>query len=1206
MKIKKTMKKICAYICVVAVTVASMAGYQAKVSAAVPDGYTALDTQGWHSLGEDIKYTIGTDNDPASEWSVYTGNNWSGVVAAVKDGADGQNTVSIYVENGANEQWGLQLGKVFDGLEAGKQYAYQIDFTLDGSARKWIDVVTADENGQVKIVKPLGTLVGTGKTLTVTNASVFDPETNENTKYMAWLNTSRNLAKDGNVTVSNHKEGSTNHKVLTDGVCMSWSSYVGVATPGYFEVDLGQEYAASSIDQVVVWFRNGNESLYPKNGFRVQFGNLIYSDAAKLTTYPTGGSTSQADGEQFMVPVVIDKTKVEGNVRKVIIQVDDSVGWGTQISEIAVFSENPQGPVEVPEAADAAAVEVSSTPSTDLTGNIKFKITAGENQTDYKYAVFVDDSETASKTDCVAGTEYTINGVETGEHTIKVVSVYQGGISKGLVSDKVNVSTKLDGYVKLATQGWHPLGESRDYSIGDDNQPASEWNIYTGNDWSGVIARAKDGADGQTTMSLYVEKKPNQAWGLQLGKIFAGLEPNAEYSYKIEYTNDSVAGSWEGLLTADSNGTAKLTKDLSNVVADGKFFTITNVIVKAPATNAAAVTVSSEKSNALVGDIKFNITAAEGQEDYKYDVYLDAETTAAMTGCVAGQDYTISGVSAGKHTLTVVSVYDGSISSGLKSEEVEVKTILNDVTDYTKNFAYGDAWELMGDNSTEGTGSITDGIVSGDDYATPTKGVDGSYFIIDLGEECNVADIDSVLTCYRIDHGGCYPGDGGMLIEYSNDKEIWTTAATITQNEFNTQKATQNGAPFGIVADVSGNTEGTVRYVKVSCPKAVAYGMQVTEIAIFGTVPESQIPKAPATPEGLVADGTTPYTFNWNAVEGALSYNVYINGALAGTSATNTYNAYSYFVTAGAGKYTVEVSAVGKANLESGKASLEYTAEAIKPTISEDGNYMVNPQWDLYTGADWIWCDGTLSQDNGAIKGDFATTGGGWDGAVWGIKATSDYVVVEAGKKYVYSANIKATKDMKIRIQVAGTDQTISVKANELTTYAVDIVPNSNAINVVFAMGGVENGTVTDVQFTIDNHRVHVKEVETTTEKPTIVNPTTEKPTTPVTTTAPKKAVKVARVKVKSATKKKTAKKIKISLRRIKGVKYQVQVAKAKKFTKKNILQKKTVKKATFSLTSKKYKNRKKLYVRIRAIKVVGGKTYTGKWSTVKKVRIKK
>lgn len=49
----------------------------------------------------------------------------------------------------ANEQWGLQLGRVFKGQEAGKQYAYRIDYTIDGAAAKWIGVATADEKGEV-------------------------------------------------------------------------------------------------------------------------------------------------------------------------------------------------------------------------------------------------------------------------------------------------------------------------------------------------------------------------------------------------------------------------------------------------------------------------------------------------------------------------------------------------------------------------------------------------------------------------------------------------------------------------------------------------------------------------------------------------------------------------------------------------------------------------------------------------------------------------------------------------------------------------------------------------------------------------------------------------------------------------------------------------------------------------------------------------
>lgn len=115
MKFNQTMKKLMAYICVVVMTVAGMAGYQAKVSAATPDGFTDLTEEKWHPLGETVDTTIGDDNQPASIWNVYTGNTWSGIVASVKDGQDDQDTVSIYVDKAANEQWGLQLGRVFKG-----------------------------------------------------------------------------------------------------------------------------------------------------------------------------------------------------------------------------------------------------------------------------------------------------------------------------------------------------------------------------------------------------------------------------------------------------------------------------------------------------------------------------------------------------------------------------------------------------------------------------------------------------------------------------------------------------------------------------------------------------------------------------------------------------------------------------------------------------------------------------------------------------------------------------------------------------------------------------------------------------------------------------------------------------------------------------------------------------------------------------------
>lgn len=1209
MKFNQTMKKLMAYICVVVMTVTSITGYQAKVSAATPDGFVGLTGDKWNPLGDTVDMEIGEagKEEPASEWNVYVGN-WSGAVAAAKDGKDGQNTVSVYVEKAANDQWGIQLGRIFKGMEAGKKYAYQIDYTIDGAAAKWIGIETANAEGQIKIIKGLGSLVGEGKTFKVTGEKVFEPDESELTKYVSWLETDRNLAYKKTASVSSHKEG-TGVGSLTDGVWDKWNgNYEGINTPGYFEVDLGQEYAASSIDQVVIWFRNGSNNLYPTSGFDIQFGNLVFDTVSKVTKMPAGADDTQADGSQYMVATTLDKDTLKGNVRKVRINIAQSLGWGAQVTEIAVFSENPQGPIVVEPADNPAKVTVSSEPSKDFTGNIKFNITAGENQDGYKYAVFVDNSETASFTDCVAGKDYTITGVSSGKHTIKVISIYNGGYSTGLVSDEVEVSTKLDGYVTFATDDWHPMDTDTKYTISNDNKPATEWNIYTGNSWSGVVASAKDGKDGQDTISVYVENAANDQWGLQLGKIFTGLEAGKTYAYQIDYEIDGVSSKWTNTVIADAEGTAKIIQPLGSLVGAGKIFTVTKTEISEPSANAAAVAVSSEKSETLAGNIKFNITAGENQESYKYSVYLDAATTPSLTDCEAGKDYTIEGVPSGKHTIKVVSNNNGFVSAGLVSEEVEVKTALDDFKDYTKNFAYMASWELMGGQSSEGTGSVTNGLVSGDDYATPTKGTDGSYFIIDIGEECDAADIDSIYTCYRIDVGGCYPGDGGMLIEYSTDKENWTTAAAISQAEFNKQHDAQKTAPFGIVADVSGVNEGTVRYVKVSCPKAVGYGMQVTEIAILGVVPESMRPQTPAAPTGLSnqkgENVKENFNFTWNAVEGAASYNLYVNDVLVNGEAitTTSYDAFDYFASQPAGKYTVSVTAVeGKAGLESEKTSIEYENPELKPTVSSDGNYMGQQNWKLYLGENWGFWDGQLTQADGNISGSFVTTGGNWAGGEWCIQATSEKIIVNPGEEYTYSADITATKDMIIRIQIAGGIEEIQVKAGVKTTYKKDFKADSRAFDFIWIFGGGATGEVKNVDFTVSNHRVEAKKEETTTK-----DVSTTKETTTAAPATTSKNVTVPKASVKSAVKKKAAKKVKLTLKKLKGVKYQIQISKSKKFSKKNVLVKKTVKKVKFTLTSKKIKNKKKLFVRVRALKVVNGKTYTGKWSKVKKVKVKK
>lgn len=96
------------------------------------------------------------------------------------------------------------------------------------------------------------------------------------------------------------------------------------------------------------------------------------------------------------------------------------------------------------------------------------------------------------------------------------------------------------------------------------------------------------------------------------------------------------------------------------------------------------------------------------------------------------------------------------------------------------------------------------------------------------------------------------------------------------------------------------------------------------------------------------------------------------------------------------------------------------------------------------------------------------------------------------------------------------------------------------------------------------------------------------------------KATKVSGVKV---TRKKAGKYTKLTVKfskvkKIKGIKYQVQVAKNKKFT--------SAKKATTSSTKKtfsiNYKG-KKAYIRVRCYKKINGKTVYGKWSGIKTIK---
>ena len=199
-------------------------------------------------------------------------------------------------------------------------------------------------------------------------------------------------------------------------------------------------------------------------------------------------------------------------------------------------------------------------------------------------------------------------------------------------------------------------------------------------------------------------------------------------------------------------------------------------------------------------------------------------------------------------------------------------------------------------------------------------------------------------------------------------------------------------------------------------------------------------------------------------------------------------------------------------------------------------------------------------------------------------------------------------------VESFGLKKTVSIKADPGLTgktpaeladpaYSEYKEPTTTAAAEPTTTAAAETTTPVAVETTTTTAAVETtttKAVETTTN--TNAQTTTKKQPSQ---TTKESSVKVGKAVVKKAIKKKNAKKISLTLKRVKGAtKYNVQIAKDKNF-KKTIVTK-TTKKLTYSVSNSKFKKAKKLYARAKAIVVKGEKTYQGKWSKPKQVKIKK
>lgn len=201
----------------------------------------------------------------------------------------------------------------------------------------------------------------------------------------------------------------------------------------YFEIDLGDTYDASTIDQLVVRYKEKNDGDVPVKGYEVQFS----ANGFHFTTVKTvAGEEVKATITSTNLMEVRDLDVEATAVRYVRLYYPEAYAYGIQASEIAFLDTDGNAAHMDPERCDnPAAVTVTSNDYNSIT----YSITAGENQEDYVYVAYLDDS-TIIGGGVEAGKEYTVDEVTGGAHTVKVVGVYDGKISEGIVSSTVQVT----------------------------------------------------------------------------------------------------------------------------------------------------------------------------------------------------------------------------------------------------------------------------------------------------------------------------------------------------------------------------------------------------------------------------------------------------------------------------------------------------------------------------------------------------------------------------------------------------------------------------------------------------------------------------------------------------------------------------------------------------------------------------------------------
>ena len=278
---------------------------------------------------------------------------------------------------------------------------------------------------------------------------------------------------------------------LTDGNFEGKHIATAFATTGTsYTIDLGDAYDRATIDKLVVKYKENNGGDTPVNGYEIQYStNGVDFETVKKVT---GDSVKDACENKNCVDTQ-DMTGVTGAARYIRFYYPEAYTWGVQVREIAALSTDKNAKkAELQYCDDPAEVTVKS----DKYCQITYTIKAGENQDDYKYMVYLNNNLVGDRV--TAGT-YTIDNLDAGTYTVKVVSYYNKLTSKG-ISKEVKVD---DGSLKDYINTVRNISKGAKITVdkvyeGEGNQDVSSLTDGIVSDNNGVCVHTEHGAQTAT------------------------------------------------------------------------------------------------------------------------------------------------------------------------------------------------------------------------------------------------------------------------------------------------------------------------------------------------------------------------------------------------------------------------------------------------------------------------------------------------------------------------------------------------------------------------------------------------------------------------------------------------------------------------------------------------------------------------------------